>query len=99
MENEVCVCVGGGRGGALPGELEANSIFPIIFQMSTEKSISVILGRWSHAFHNGQVQVNCTAAGEKEGIIVYFNLYYMCSTNYSKQKYPLFCLMDTQSVQ
>ena len=30
---------------------------------------------------------------QKEGIFVYYNLYYICSSNYSKQKYPLFCLM------
>ena len=33
------------------------------------------------------------ASGKKEGIFVYYNLFYKCSTNYSKQKYPLFCLM------
>ena len=33
------------------------------------------------------------ASGKKVGIFVYYNLYYICSTNYSKQKYPLFCLM------
>jgi len=32
-------------------------------------------------------------SGKKEGIFVYYNLYYICSTNYSKQKYPLFFLM------
>ena len=34
-----------------------------------------------------------STSGKKEGIFVYYNLYYKCSTNYSKQKYPLFCLM------
>ena len=30
------------------------------------------------------------SSGKKEGIFIYYNLYYKCSTNYSKQKYPLF---------
>ena len=33
--------------------------------------------------------INSIASGKKEGIFVYYNLYYECSTNYSKKK-PFF---------